>query len=79
MDPETHEACRDADDVMNVFEPFVDVLIDAEQTPAEPSTVLEVDGEEIKLLRMGQGPIDDIADLVEIPADESPRKAAGRR
>jgi len=79
MDPETHEACRDADDVMNVFEPFVDVLIDAEQTPAEPSTVLEVDGEEIKLLRMGQGPIDDIADLVEVPVEESPRKAAGRR
>jgi tRNA threonylcarbamoyl adenosine modification protein (Sua5/YciO/YrdC/YwlC family) len=79
MDPETHEACRDADDVMNAFEPFVDVLIDAEQTPAEPSTVLEVDGEEIKLLRMGQGPIDDIADLVEVPVEESPRKAAGRR
>ena len=57
---------------------FVDVVIDAEQTPAEPSTVLEVDGEEIKLMRQGQGPIDDIADLVEVPADE-PRKAAGRR
>jgi tRNA threonylcarbamoyl adenosine modification protein (Sua5/YciO/YrdC/YwlC family) len=78
MDPDTHEPCRDADDVMNVFEAFVDVLIDAEQTPAEPSTVLEVDGEEIKLLRMGQGPIDDIADLVEVPADE-PRKSAARR
>src|SRR3954468_9954704 len=43
IDPETHETCRDADDVMAVFESIVDVLIDAEQTPAEPSTVLEVD------------------------------------
>lgn len=75
--PETHEPCRDADDILESFEPFVDVLIDAEQTPAEPSTVLEVDGENIKLLRMGQGPIEDFLDVIEVP--EEPKKAAGRR
>jgi tRNA threonylcarbamoyl adenosine modification protein (Sua5/YciO/YrdC/YwlC family) len=78
IDPETHETCRDADDILNAFEPFVDVLVDAEQTPAEPSTVLEVDGEDVKLLRMGQGPIDDFMDIIEVPVEEQ-RKAAGRR
>jgi tRNA threonylcarbamoyl adenosine modification protein (Sua5/YciO/YrdC/YwlC family) len=79
IDPESHEVCRDADDILNSFEPFVDVLIDAEQTPAEPSTVLEVDGDDVKLLRMGQGPIDDFMDIIEVPVEEQPRKAAGRR
>jgi tRNA threonylcarbamoyl adenosine modification protein (Sua5/YciO/YrdC/YwlC family) len=79
IDPETHEVCRDADDVINSFESFVDVLIDAEQTPAEPSTVLEVDGDEVKLLRMGQGPIDEFMDIIEVPVEDQPRKAAGRR
>jgi tRNA threonylcarbamoyl adenosine modification protein (Sua5/YciO/YrdC/YwlC family) len=65
MVPETHEPCRDADEILEAFEPFVDVLIDAAQTPAEPSTVLEVDGETIKLLRQGQGAIDDILDIIE--------------
>lgn len=77
MAPDTHEPCRDADDILENFEPFVDVLIDAEQTPAEPSTVLEVDGENIKLLRMGQGPIEDFLDVIEVP--DEPKKAAGRR
>ncbi len=78
MVPETHEPCRDADDILEHFEPFVDVLIDAEQTPAEPSTVLEVDGENIKLLRQGQGPIEDFLDVIEVP-EEPTKKAAGRR
>src|SRR4051794_29160458 len=52
--PEAHEACRDADDILAVFEKFIDVVIDAEQTPAEPSTVLEIDGDDIKLIRQGQ-------------------------
>src|SRR4029077_1911819 len=48
IDPETHEPCRDADEVFEAFESFVDAVIDAAQTPAEPSTVLEVDGEDIR-------------------------------
>jgi len=79
IDPETHEPCRDADDILNSFEKFVDVLIDAEQTPAEPSTVLEVDGEEIKLIRMGQGPIDEFLDVIEVPAEEPSSRRAARR
>ena len=76
-DPETHLTCRDADDILGAFEPFVDVLVDDEQPPAEPSTVLEVDGDDVKLLRMGQGPIDEFMDIIEVPVEE--RKAAGRR
>jgi tRNA threonylcarbamoyl adenosine modification protein (Sua5/YciO/YrdC/YwlC family) len=79
IDPETHEPCRDADDIIAVFEKFVDVVIDAEQTAAEPSTVLEVDGEDIKLLRQGQGSLEGILDIEEVAAPESPRRAAGRR
>jgi hypothetical protein len=45
---------------------------------SSPSTVLEVDGEEIKLLRQGQGPLDGILDIEEVAAPE-PRKVAGRR
>jgi tRNA threonylcarbamoyl adenosine modification protein (Sua5/YciO/YrdC/YwlC family) len=75
--PEAHEACRDADDIFAVFEKFVDVVIDAEQTPAEPSTVLEIDGDDIKLIRQGQGSLDGI-DIEDVEAPE-PRKAAGRR
>ena len=74
--PETHEPCRDADEIIEAFGKFVDVLIDAEQTPAEPSTVIEVDGEDIKLLRQGQGSIEGLFDVEEI---EEPRKAASRR
>ncbi len=77
--PETHEPCRDADEILEAFGKFVDVVIDAEQTPAEPSTVLEVDGEEIKLLRMGQGAIDDLGVVVEEVVEEPPRHVAGRR
>ena len=36
--PETHEPCRDAEEILEAFGRFVDVVIDAEQTPAEPST-----------------------------------------
>ncbi len=77
--PEPHEACRDADDILAVFEKFIDVVIDAEQTPAQPSTVLEVDGEDIKLIRQGQGSLDGILDIEEVAAPEPPRRAAGRR
>jgi tRNA threonylcarbamoyl adenosine modification protein (Sua5/YciO/YrdC/YwlC family) len=63
--PESHEPCRDADEIIDAFGRFVDVLIDAEQTPAEPSTVLEVDGDSIKLLRQGQGPVDEILEIID--------------
>ncbi|HEX5058386.1 MAG TPA: L-threonylcarbamoyladenylate synthase [Kofleriaceae bacterium] len=77
ISPETHEPCRDAEEILEAFGKFVDVVVDAEQTPAEPSTVLEVDGEEIKLLRLGQGSIEGLEVIEETPEDN--RKVAGRR
>jgi tRNA threonylcarbamoyl adenosine modification protein (Sua5/YciO/YrdC/YwlC family) len=74
---ETHEPCRDAEEILEAFGRFVDVVIDAEQTPAEPSTVIEVDGEDIKLIRQGQGSLDGILDIEEVPVPEP--RAAGRR
>ncbi|MBA3395813.1 MAG: threonylcarbamoyl-AMP synthase [Deltaproteobacteria bacterium] len=73
--PETHEPCRDAEEILDVFERHIDVVLDSAQTPAEPSTVLEVVGEEITLIRQGQGSIEGILDLVTLPADED----AGRK
>jgi tRNA threonylcarbamoyl adenosine modification protein (Sua5/YciO/YrdC/YwlC family) len=73
--PGVDAPCRDADEILDVFEKFVDVVIDAAQTPAEPSTVIEVDGDEIKLLRAGQGPIEDLFDVEVV---ENLRRAAGR-
>jgi tRNA threonylcarbamoyl adenosine modification protein (Sua5/YciO/YrdC/YwlC family) len=83
-DDRAGEPCRDADEILDAFGKYVDVVIDAEQTPADPSTVIEVDGEDIRLLRLGQGPVDDILDLEvavedEEAPDEPPRRAAGRR
>jgi len=76
--PDTHEPCRDADEILEAFGKFVDVVIDAEQTPAEPSTVIEVDGEDIKLIRQGQGSLEGILDVEEVAPPE-PRAAGGRR
>ncbi len=63
--PDSDAPCRDADEILEAFGKFVDVVIDAAQTPAEPSTVIEVDGDEIKLLRAGQGPVEDIFEIEE--------------
>ena len=61
--PETGEPCRDADEILEAFEKHIDVVIDTEQTPAEPSTVIEVDGESITVIRQGQGSLVGILDL----------------
>lgn len=57
VDPRTGDVCRDADEIIDAFGPFVDVVIDTEATPDQPSTVLEVDGDSITLVREGAGPI----------------------
>lgn len=75
--PETQQPCRDADEILEAFGSAVDVVIDAAQTPAEPSTVLEVDGDEIKLLRAGQGSLEGILVVEDLPDDV--RAAAGAR
>jgi tRNA threonylcarbamoyl adenosine modification protein (Sua5/YciO/YrdC/YwlC family) len=61
--PETGEPCRDADEVLEAFGKHLDVVIDTEQTPGEPSTVIEVDGDTVTLIREGQGPIAGILDV----------------
>nr|HEX4312805.1 L-threonylcarbamoyladenylate synthase [Kofleriaceae bacterium] len=58
--PETHEVCRDADEIIDVFGKHVDVVIDTAQTASEPSTVIEVDGDQITLIRQGQGTLEGI-------------------
>jgi tRNA threonylcarbamoyl adenosine modification protein (Sua5/YciO/YrdC/YwlC family) len=58
--PETHEPCRDAEEILEAFGKHIDMVIDSEQTPASPSTVLEVDGDTITLIREGQGSIEGI-------------------
>jgi len=60
--PETGEPCRDADEILEAFAKHIDVVIDTEQTAAEPSTVIEVDGDTITLIREGQGSIEGILD-----------------
>lgn len=61
--PATGEPCRDTDEILEAFGKHIDVVIDTEQTPAEPSTVIEVDGDTITLIREGQGTIAGILDL----------------
>jgi tRNA threonylcarbamoyl adenosine modification protein (Sua5/YciO/YrdC/YwlC family) len=64
--PATGEPCRDADEILEAFGKHIDVVVDTVQTPAEPSTVVEVDGETITLLRQGQGSLEGIVDLDEL-------------
>jgi tRNA threonylcarbamoyl adenosine modification protein (Sua5/YciO/YrdC/YwlC family) len=61
--PDTGEPCRDADEILETFGKHIDVVIDTEQTSAEPSTVIEVDGDNITLIREGQGAIAGILDV----------------
>ena len=61
--PTTGEPCRDADEILEAFGKHIDVVIDTEQTPAAPSTVIEVDGDNITLIREGQGAIAGVLDL----------------
>jgi tRNA threonylcarbamoyl adenosine modification protein (Sua5/YciO/YrdC/YwlC family) len=60
ISPETGEPCRDAEEVLEAFGDHLDLVIDSEATNAEPSTVIEVDGDQITVLRQGQGPTDDL-------------------
>lgn len=60
IDPATAEPCRDADEILEIFGKHIDIVIDTEQTPSEPSTVIEVNGEEITLIREGQGSLEGI-------------------
>ena len=54
---------RTQDEILEAFGKHIDVVIDTEQTAAEPSTVIEIDGEDITLIRQGQGSVEGILDL----------------
>jgi tRNA threonylcarbamoyl adenosine modification protein (Sua5/YciO/YrdC/YwlC family) len=58
IDPRTGELCHGADEIIDAFGNLVDVVIDTEETPDQPSTVLEVDGDSITLIREGAGPVE---------------------
>jgi tRNA threonylcarbamoyl adenosine modification protein (Sua5/YciO/YrdC/YwlC family) len=77
------EPCRDADEILEAFGKHIDCVIDTAQTPAEPSTVIEVDGETITLIRQGQGTLEGIVDIDEIqmpePEPEKRYARGGRR
>lgn len=79
--PETHEACTDADEILDVFGRFIDVVVDTEQAAGEPSTVIEVQGEDITLIRRGQGSLEGIIDEASLqePAPVEPARHAGGR
>lgn len=53
-------ACRDADEILDAFGSHLDVVVDAEATDEMPSTVIEVDGDELILVRQGRGSVDGI-------------------
>jgi tRNA threonylcarbamoyl adenosine modification protein (Sua5/YciO/YrdC/YwlC family) len=80
--PETHEPCRDAEEILETFGRHIDLVIDTEQTAAEPSTVIEVDGEQVTLIRRGQGSLDGIIDeddLAAAAAESEPPAETRRR
>jgi tRNA threonylcarbamoyl adenosine modification protein (Sua5/YciO/YrdC/YwlC family) len=56
--PDTGVACSDADEILDAFAKFIDVVVDSQVTGGDPSTVLEVDGDEIRVLREGAGAIE---------------------
>ena len=54
--------CRDAEEVLEAFGKHLDIVLDAVQTPAEPSTVIEIEGDTITVIREGQGSLDGLLD-----------------
>ena len=60
IDPAPVEGCRDAEEVLATFGKLIDVVIETEPTTPEMSTVLEVDGEQVILIREGAGSLEGI-------------------
>ncbi|MBA3454862.1 MAG: threonylcarbamoyl-AMP synthase [Deltaproteobacteria bacterium] len=59
---EDHEPCRDAEEILEAFGKHIDLVVDAPQTEAAPSTVIEVDGDTITVIREGQGSLEGLLD-----------------
>jgi len=60
--PGQEQALSDPDDVEEHFGRHIDLVIHGGPTAGEPSTVLEVDGDEVTIIRAGLGPVDGILD-----------------
>jgi tRNA threonylcarbamoyl adenosine modification protein (Sua5/YciO/YrdC/YwlC family) len=89
-DDDEDEPCRDAEDILEAFGKQVDIVVDTSErsdaqegsTPAQPSTVIEIDGETITLIRLGQGSLEGIMEVPEaedVPESEPARYARRRR
>ena len=69
--PETEEPCHDAEEILEAFGKHIDVLVDYETqhegAPNVPSTVIAIDGDDITLIRRGQGSLEGIIDAPEEP------------
>ena len=51
-----------AEEILEAFGKHIDLVIDAPQTEGAPSTVIEVDGDTITVIREGQGSLDGLLD-----------------
>ena len=78
ISPSGGEPCRDADEILEMFGGHVDLVIDTEQTPSEPSTVIEVVDDAIHLIRAGQGSLEGILDLAALAEPPPPDRYARR-
>lgn len=58
--PDAETPCADADEVMEAFAYGIDVVVDAERTAGELSTVLAMEDDGIVVVRLGAGAVDDI-------------------
>jgi tRNA threonylcarbamoyl adenosine modification protein (Sua5/YciO/YrdC/YwlC family) len=57
--PGADAPCRDAEEILEAFGKFVDVVVDSDMTGGEPSTILEIDDHDaVTVIREGAGPID---------------------
>ncbi|MBX3159984.1 MAG: threonylcarbamoyl-AMP synthase [Deltaproteobacteria bacterium] len=79
--PDTGEPCHDAEEMLAAFGKHIDVLVDYDDSdederdhaPNIPSTVIAIDGDDITLIRRGQGSLEGIIDA---PDEEPVAEAA---
>ena len=58
--PDAESACIDAAETIEAFGHVLDVVVDSESPGDEPTTVVEVVGSDVNVLREGVGPLDGI-------------------
>lgn len=54
-------ACSDADELIEAFGRHLDLLVDSGPIHGEPSTVLEIEDDEVVVIRQGSGSLEDVA------------------